>query len=134
MSPQFKTLTIIHLSLVAGLVLAYGFIGDLHTLAWLKLPEFSSHTLVFMAVPLVAVVMSKMLYRQVMQQINKNASKTEQFAQYQTAKLVCWSIVEGAALLLLLFSAELIVLGILLIGYLIYLRPSEDEMKEDISI
>ncbi len=48
---------------------------------------------------------------------------------YQTASLIRWVIIEGAAFFILFSNPDFVILGILLIGYLIYLRPTEANIK-----
>lgn len=56
MKAQLKTLQIIHTGLVVGLLLAYFIVGDLASLEFLKIPEFDATCIIYLFVPLSAIV------------------------------------------------------------------------------
>lgn len=45
--------------------------------------------------------------------------------------MVRWAILEGAAFMILFAVPELNLVGILLLVYMVFLRPSEEGMKRD---
>jgi len=51
---------------------------------------------------------------------------------YQTASIIRWTILEGAAFLMLLIYSEFLLFGILLIIYLALLIHTEAKIKRDL--
>ena len=66
-----------------------------------------------------------------MRKVDKTLKNEEKIGTYQTASLIRWAIVEGAAFFILFYKSELILIGLLLIIYMLFLRPSEYKMIED---
>ncbi|WP_375324785.1 MFS transporter [Flagellimonas sp. GZD32] len=133
MKEKFKTLKIIHFGICAGVALAYIIVGDLHTLEFLKLPEFNSGTNILLSIPLGALLVGEKLFKSQLKSIDPNISAEDKIAPYQTASLIRWAVIEGAAFIILFMAKELIVVGILLILYLMYLRPTQDRMLRDLA-
>lgn len=132
MQSSIKTLQIIHLALVAGVTIAYVIVGRLHTLNFLKLPEMNNTALLLMLGAAAAVLLSHVLYKQQLRQISKTASFQEQFNIYQTATIMRLSVLEGVAFLMLFLQKDLLIVGLILIVYMLLLRPSEVRMKNDL--
>ncbi|SFR52339.1 hypothetical protein SAMN04490243_2580 [Robiginitalea myxolifaciens] len=135
---KFKPLKIIHGALVLGVSLAYYFMGNEQFANLFDFPEVASESLVFILIPLFAFLASRMLFKQILLKGNELADvrkpiKLENhFAAYQTACLVRWAVLEGAAFILLFLKPEFIVFGILLILYMAFLRPSAEELKREL--
>ena len=50
---------------------------------------------------------------------------------YQTASIIRLAILEGAAFLILFLKPDFILFGILLILYIIFIRPTETQFRKD---
>lgn len=61
--------------------------------------------------------------------MDSKLSLEDKFPLYQTASLIRWSVIEGAAFLLLFLNKDFMIFGILLILYLVFIRPTEDKIK-----
>ena len=72
------------------------------------------------------------MFRSQINKIDAKVSFDEQFPMYQTASIVRWAILEGAAFVLLILKKDFILFGILLIVYLLLLFPSEFRVKSDL--
>jgi hypothetical protein len=131
MSQKLKTLQIIHLSICAGVILGYVILGDFSPEV-LQMPIVDSNSIIYAIIPLIAFVFSSFMFRSQINKIDAKVSFDEQFPMYQTASIVRWAILEGAAFVLLILKKDFILFGILLIVYLLLLFPSEFRVKSDL--
>lgn len=131
MNQKLKTLQIIHLSICAGVILGYVILGDFSPEV-LQMPIVDSNSIIYAIIPLIAFVFSNFIFRSQINKIDVKVSFDEQFPLYQTASIVRWAILEGAAFVLLILKKDFILFGILLIVYLLLLFPSEFKVKSDL--
>jgi hypothetical protein len=131
MSQKLKTLQIIHLSICAGVILGYVILGDFSPEV-LQMPIVDSNSIIYAIIPLIAFVFSSFIFRSQINKIDAKVSFDEQFPMYQTASIVRWAILEGAAFVLLILKKDFVLFGILLIVYLLLLFPSEFRVKSDL--
>ena len=134
MQEKIKTLKIIHLALCAGLIMAYIIIGQITSLEALKLPVIDNDSFVYLSFPITAFLASFGLFKFQLKKVNPKLTLEENLPVYQTACIMRWAIIEGAAFMLLILKKEFIVFGILLIVYLLLLHPTEEKIKKDLNI
>lgn len=134
MQQQLKVFKIIHLALVAGLILAYIIIGNLLDTGNLQLPTINSDSLIYLLIPIAAYIISNLLFKMLISKIDAKLSFEEKLPAYQSASIVRWAIIEGAAFIILILKPELLIFGGLLIVYLILLMPTESRIKSDLNI
>lgn len=133
MAQQLKVFKIIHLALIAGLILAYYFLGDLGNLTDLTFPTVNSENYIYLFIPIAAFIVSNLLFKNFVYKIDNNLSVQQKLVSYQTASIIRWAILEGAAFLILLIYPEFLLFGILLIVYLALLIPTEARIKRDLN-
>jgi len=133
MEQQLKVFKIIHLALIAGLILAYYFLGDLGNLTELTFPTVNSENYIYLFIPIAAFIVSNLLFKHFVSKIDNNLSVQQKLVSYQTASIIRWAILEGAAFLILLIYPEFLLFGILLIVYLALLIPTEARIKRDLN-
>ena len=131
MTQKIKTLKLIHLAICAGMILAYIFAGQF-SIEQLKGQEIDSDDLVYLAIPIAAFFLSNFMFKSQLRQVDSRASLEEKLPVYQTASIIRWAILEGAAFLILFMKPDLLIFGILLILYLVYLRPTEEKIVSDL--
>ncbi len=131
MNAQLKTLQVIHIALVSGLLLVYFIVGDLATLEFFKIPKFDGITIIYLFVPLSAIFGGLIIYKQLLRNAPKKLEFDKKIAIYQQASIIRWAILEGAAFVLLFLKKDLILIGLFLILYMIFLKPSVEGMKRD---
>lgn len=131
MIQKIKTLQIIHLALCIGLIVAYIAIGDILNPETLKIPKIDSNSLVYFVIPIAAVILSNFLFKQQLVKVEKSLQIQEKVPFYQSAFITRMAVLEAAAFMILILKKELIILGILLIAYMIFLRPSIVRMEND---
>lgn len=131
MKEKLKTIQTIHIALVSGLILAYVFAGDLLHLKFFNFPEIETATIPYLVIPLGAIYMGNILYKKQLKSADKKLPLEDKIGMYQTASIIRWALVEGPAFLILFLAPEFILVGLILIVYLAFLRPSEDGMKRD---
>lgn len=132
MNEKIKVLQIIHLAICAGTVMAYLFIAQL-SLDNLKIETTDSSDLIYFAIPILAFFLSNFLFKSQLKQADPKLNPEDNFPIYQTASILRWAILEASALLILFLKQDLLLLGILIIVYLVFLRPTEDKMVSELS-
>jgi len=131
MTEKLKTIKIIHLFLCAGVIAMYVFMGNLTQPETLKMPVIDNASMVYLVIPVLAFFMGNFMYKLQIKKVTSNTSLNDKFMIYQTASIIRWSIIEGLAFVLLFLQPNFIVFGFLMIIYLLFLRPSEDQFKRD---
>ncbi|WP_054852844.1 hypothetical protein [Olleya sp. ITB9] len=134
MQEQLKIFKIIHIALVFGLIMAYFFLGNLSDFSQLKMPEINNENMIYLAIPIVAFLLSNLLFKRLVSKIENNLSLKQKLVAYQSATIVRYAILEGAAFIILIIFPKFIVFGILLIVYMALLRPTEQRIKRDLHI
>ncbi|UWY30259.1 MFS transporter [Flavobacterium sp. TR2] len=132
MTEKIKTLQIIHLGVCAGTIIAYFIIGDI-SLETLNIPSIDSNSILYLIIPVLAFVTSSILFKAQLKQIDPKLKLEDKLPVYQTASIMRWAVLEGAAFLILILKPEFIIFGLLLIVYLIFLRPTEERITNDLS-
>ncbi|CAM3603043.1 MFS transporter [Flavobacterium chungbukense] len=132
MTEKIKTLQIIHLAICAGTILAYFFVGEI-SLEKLKIPDVSTLSIIYTLIPILAYIISTFLFRSQIKQIDPKLKLEDKLPFYQAASIMRWAILEGAAFILLFLKPDYILFGFLIIVYLIFLRPTEERIKNDLS-
>ena len=130
MKEKVKTLKVIHLAICAGMILAYIFAGQF-TIEQLKGQEIDSDDLVYLAIPFAAFFLSNFIFKSQLKQVDPKSTLEEKLPIYQTASIIRWAIIEGGAFLILFMKPDLLIFGIMLILYLVYLRPTEEKIASD---
>lgn len=131
MTQKLKILKLIHLAICTGVILAYIFAGQI-TVEQLKGQEIKSSDLIYLVIPIAAFLLSNFMFKNQLKHINPDLKLEEKFTFYQTASIIRWAILETAAFLILFIKPALVIFGILLIGYIFLLRPSEDKTLNDL--
>ena len=111
MSDRIKTLQILHLAICAGTIVAYYILGDL-SIEKLQIPVIDSSSAIYIVIPVLAFVLSSFLFKSQLKQINPKLKLEEKFPIYQTASILRWAVLEGAAFLILILNPDFILFGI----------------------
>lgn len=130
MTEKIRTLQTIHLAICAGVIIVYVTIGKF-SIDKLKIDTMDSSEIIYAVIPILAFVMSNFLFKLRLKQVNPKSELSDKLPVYQTASVIRWAILEGAAFLILFSKPDFMVLGILIIAYLIFLRPTEDRINAD---
>ena len=121
MTEKIKTLQIIHLAVCAGTILAYFLLGELSIEKLKNIPVIDSSSIVYVFIPILAFVLSTFLFKSQLKQIDPKLKTEDKLPIYQTASIMRWAVLEGAAFLILFLKPDFILFGILIIIYLIFL-------------
>ncbi|KAF2331900.1 MFS transporter [Flavobacterium daemonense] len=132
MSEKIKMLQIIHLAICAGTIIAYYILGDL-SIENLHIPVIDSSSVIYVLIPVFAFVLSGFLFRFQLKQINPKLKLEEKFPIYYTASIMRWAVLEGAVFLILVLKPDFILFGILILIYMIFLRPTAERIDNDLS-
>ena len=132
MTEKIKSFKTIHIAICAGVIFAYIFAGEI-SLKKLKIPKIDKDSIVFLAIPIIAFFVSNFLFKLILKKVDKKLKIEENFAVYKTASIIRWAILEGAAFIILFLKPEIMIFGVLLIVFLLFLHPTEDKIKEDLN-
>ena len=80
-----------------------------------------------------AYFLTNFLFIKKIKEINRNLEFKDALGPYQSASIIRWAILEGSAFCLLILKPELLVFGVLILVYLISLRPTEAKIKADLN-
>lgn len=127
MNQKIKTLKIIHFSICIGMVMCYTILGQLTTITEINL-KIQTSDLIYLLIPISAIGIGNFLFNNQLKQIN-SVNSDKKFAIYQSASIIRWALIEGAALLILIIYPHLLIFGILLIVYLFFLYPSTEKIE-----
>lgn len=135
-----RTLTIIHLALVAG-VLVFGIMSYLQTKNQILSFTYSGDVM-FYVVPFMAItgiLAGSYLYKNIMSGLASKKTLKEKLNGFQTASIVKYALLEGPAFLsIVAFSNEgnqyFIIIALLLLGWLIIQRPTRDKVEKDLML
>lgn len=133
MNEKIKTLQLIHLALCAGLLVAYFVIGDISVEKLKIIPIIDSSSIFFAIIPFLAIILAHFLFKSQLKQVDPKLKLEDKLPVYQTASIIRWAILEGAAFIILILKPDFLIFGILLIIYLIFLRPTEEKINDDFS-
>ena len=131
MTQKIKTLQIIHLAICLGVSLAYVFAGDIFTKEF-KLPNIDTSSIFYVVVPIIGIGLSNFLFKSQLKKIDSKKKLEENLPLYQSASIIRWAILEAAAIFVLFSNPDFVLIGVILIVYLISLRPTEDRIKTDL--
>ena len=131
MTEKLKTIKIIHLAISAGIIIAYFIIGDLTSLEKFKIPSIDKESIIYLIIPVASVFLSNFLYKSQKNNIDSKLLLEEKIPFYQTASITRLAVLEGAAFLILILKPDFLIFGILIIVYIIYIRPTETQFRED---
>ena len=99
----------------------------------LNIQKVENSEIGYFMIPILAIILGNILFKSQLKQANPNLNLEEYLPIYQTASIIRWAILEGAALFILFLKSNFVLLGILIIAYLIYLRPTMDKIESDFS-
>jgi uncharacterized membrane protein YoaK (UPF0700 family) len=131
MTQKIKTLQIIHLAICAGIIVVYFMLGNL-SMESLIITSIDSSEIVYVLIPILAFFLSNLLFKSQLKKVNPKLNPEENLPIYQTASIIRWAILEGAAFVILFVSPKFQLLGILILLYLAFLRPTEEIIKNDL--
>jgi hypothetical protein len=132
MAEKLKVIKIIHLFICAGVLVFYLFLGDLTSLTSLKIPDINATTIIYVIIPILSVLVSNFLFYSQLKKIDKNLQIEDKLQFYQSASITRWAILEGGAFLILFLKPDFLIFGLLIIVYLIMIRPTENQIRNDL--
>lgn len=131
MTQKIKTLKILHLAICMGILVTYFTTAKISMNTLQKVPAVDSGSLFYIGISVAAIVLGTFLFKMQLKKADKKLKIEDNFPIYLTASLIRWAIIEMVAFMILFSKPDCIVLGLLLIAYLVYLRPTEEKIKED---
>jgi hypothetical protein len=130
MTEKIKILKTIHLAICAGVIITYIMLGGF-SMETLKIPVLDSSSIVFAVLPFLSIFLGNFLFKSQLKQADQNLKIEEKLPIYQTASIIRWAILEGVAFIILFLKPDLALFGLIVIAYLIFLRPTENKINAD---
>jgi len=138
---QMRITNVIYYSLVTGLLL---FFIVVIILTQDKDPSTGKDvdnifTIIVPVFGLMMMFLSRIIYNQMLAKFDVNISLLQKLANYRTAKIVSWAMIEGAcffALVVTMLTSNYLytVVFIFLVGYFILMRPSRESLVRDMRL
>ena len=133
MREKIKVIQTIHLALTLGVTLAYFLLAEIASIEELFiLPEINNSNIYIGLIPIVAYIFSNILFKNSIRKVDKKLKIEANLGAYQTATLIRWAILEGAAFFIIMNKPDFILFGVVLIIYLALLRPTENGITNDL--
>ncbi len=133
MKQKIKTLQLLHLGVTLGVAAAYFFVLGKDITTNFTIPPIDSNSIFFALIPLIAIFLSNFMFKSMISKIDLSLSIENKIGAYQTSSLIRWAILEGAAFVLLFLKPEFFVFGLVIIVYLLTIRPTEDKVNNDLN-
>ncbi|WP_375238556.1 MFS transporter [Aurantibacter sp.] len=135
MKEQLRVLKVIHFALCAGLIIGYYLLSGLKSISDLLIfLKITSGNIIYIFIPIVAFIISNLIFKQKLKVISPSSTEQQKIIEYQSASIIRWAILEGSAFALLILQKDFILFGILIIIYLIMIRPTEDKVKNELKL
>lgn len=132
MNEKLKTIKIIHFGICAGVIVAYYVLGNWSSTKIFELPEINQNSILYLLVPIGAYLLSNFLFKSQLKSAELKPKLVDNMAIYQTAAIVRWAILEGAAFIILILKEDFILFGILIVLYLILLHPTKERIIKEL--
>ena len=135
----FKTLSIIHMALLGGLLL----VTVLLYLQTEKLPPNDSGEdvmiYIFPSIGILGIFLSKFLFKQQLQQLEDKKLLSQKLPGYLTASLISYALIEGPAFLNIVWFGSTgnmlyFAVTLTLIVYLLWQRPTRSKIENDLNL
>ena len=133
MKEKLNVIQMLHLGLCAGVIAAYVFLGDLSAITSFDISSVVASDIIYLLIPFLAYFVSNFLFKSQLKDIDKTLAVEENFARYQTASIIRWAVLEGSAFLILFIKKDFLIVGILIILYLVFLRPTLDKITSELT-
>ncbi|QFZ54525.1 MFS transporter [Oceanihabitans sp. IOP_32] len=133
MQQKIKVIQIIHFALCLGLIIAYLFLGDINALTQFNFDSSNTAHIMYILIPVMAYLLSNFLFNSQLKNIDASLKLEEKITFYQSASIMRWAVLEGAAFLILFLNKDFMIFGILIIIYLILIRPTQDNIVMKLS-
>ncbi len=131
MAKQLRIAKLIHLALLMGLLLAYFILGNLDNI----IPSaIDTKSIVYVLIPIGAIFGSLFIFKNLVSKIDPKLPIEEKIMPYQSALIVRWAILEGAAFVILFLKPDFILFGFLIIIYFMTLRPTQQKVENDLNL
>lgn len=132
MSKKLKVIKIIHLAICSGVIIFYILLGNLTSFESLKIPDINSSTIIYVIIPIISILASNLLYYSQLKKIDKSLTIEDKLPFYQTASIMRWAILEIGAFVILFLEPGFVLFGLLIVVYLVMIRPTEDQIRNDL--
>ncbi|WP_141402464.1 MFS transporter [Sediminicola luteus] len=115
-----------------------GYVSPILILAYMfgidpaRLPEIDGSNAVYLAIPFIALLVGQWLFKKLVNGVDPKLSFEDKLPTYTTAAIVRWAMLEGGALLLVILAPEFFLIGLLLILYMVWLRPTRFRIESEL--
>lgn len=132
MEAKFKNIQGLHFAICIAILIAYCMLGNITSFENVSSFSVETTSIISLVGLLFSFRFSQYLYKRQLKNINPQLELEEKIPLYQTASIIRWAIVEAAAFLILFLDPNFIHFGVLILLYLLWIRPSEEQFRKDI--
>ncbi|TWR31592.1 ATP synthase F0 subunit C [Mucilaginibacter pallidiroseus] len=138
-SPKLKTIQIIHLALLAGMVLYVAIVFFLKQSTAVKFDKDDVFAFIVPVVAIMGAFASYFLFGKALPQAQRQPSAQGKLVIYQTALIMRYAFLEGPALFattvyFLTGNFLFLAIAIAIIAYFTTLRPTKEKLTNDLSL
>jgi hypothetical protein len=130
MKEKFRIFFTIYAFLLSGMILAFIFTGKVD---WNNLLNITDGEIPYLLIPVVAIVASELMFKSNMKQIDSKTDLNSRAGTYQTASLVRWAILEGAAFYSIMNPSIPKINILIILAYFIIIYPRNWKFEEIVS-
>lgn len=127
MKEKFKILRTIYFALLAGIILAFIF-GQEVSLE--TIGKISENQYVYLLIPIAGIIVSQLLFEFNIKKLKSNTENKYKVGEYQTASLIRWAVLEGAAFFSIFDDEAPQINVVIIIAYFILIRPTFDKFTQ----
>jgi len=131
MKEKFTIIRTIYFALLAGIILAFIF-GQEVSLE--TIGEISEKQYVYLLIPIVGIIGSQLLFEFNIKKLKSNNENKHKVGEYQTASLMRWAVLEGAAFYSIFNDEAPQINAVIIIAYFFLIRPTFDKFTQVVGI
>jgi len=92
----------------------YYVLGNVNLLDKLAPPKIDTTSVIYILIPALSFGISNYIFKSLISKIDTKLSLEEKIAPYQSASIIRWAILEGAAFLIIIIKPDFLIFGVLL--------------------
>ncbi len=127
MKEKFKIIRTIYFALLAGIILAFIF-G--HEVNLKTIGEISESQYIYLLIPIAGIIGSQLLFEFNIKKLKSNIENESKIGEYQTASLMRWAVLEGAAFFSIFDDEAPQINAVIIIAFFILIYPTFDKFTQ----
>jgi len=135
-----RTLTIIHLALVTGVLIFVGIVMYLQNKPMrMAIDTNDTMLLIYPVIAIAGVFMSQTIFKRILSVAKQKTTLKEMLGSYQAASIIKYVLIEGPVMIGLVFylltgNGAFLAIAAFLIFYLIVQKPAQEKIKNELEL